>query len=508
MKNIRLLFAGIAVVAALSAAAKIDLPTREINGKMFYYYEVPSKATIYSITRTYGISREELIRYNPQVRDGLRAGDTLFFPVEETTEVAPTVVEEETAPIEETVQPTEEPVEESTAEEEKVTESEETPKEEISEETPGEEVATAEDVEKVTPIEEDVEQSENTVKVAVMLPFMLDQENMTRQAENNTNFYRGMLLAIDSLASRGGIKIELTAIDTEGSAATTARHLQQMDLSALDYVIAPNDSLSIEQIAAIADTTNASVVNLFAVKNDAHLRHESVVQANISHEAMYASAISAFCKEYKERKVVFLNATDISADKKTFTDMLQSELVKTGIPYETINFAGKLTADQTLELPERDYVFVPTSSGREMLMKIMPTLTEYVDAKPTSTISLFGYPEWVVIRGDLQERLHKLNTVVYSRFSTDNDNERVNAVCQAYKAAYGQTLPEAIPNSVLLGFDTMAWIISAAESGLTEPFEGVQNSFKVREIESAGNENGALYFITFSSTGDTRATVL
>ena len=78
---------GAASVFALHAAVK-DLPVKTVNGRLYHYYEVPAKETVYSLCYKLDISKDEMIRHNPSVADGLRAGMTLFFPVEESAETA------------------------------------------------------------------------------------------------------------------------------------------------------------------------------------------------------------------------------------------------------------------------------------------------------------------------------------------------------------------------------------------------------------------------------------
>lgn len=474
------------IFVAISAAGQIEtLPVKVINGVAFYYYEVPPKATIYSITRTYGVSREDLFKYNPQVIDGLRAGDTLLFPCQKET-VAEQVATDATEPDNDIEQQpdntaTEEPAGEKKPEIETVVS--EIAREEEAE-TAGTEPAT------------EIADTTAAINVGVMLPFMLDSESVTRQAQNHTSFYRGILLAVNALANSER-NINLFAFDTEGSADRLRNIMHRPEIQTLDFIIAPGDSLSIETIAATADTTEATVINLFAVKNDAHLRHVSVVQGNIPHDAMYARAVEAFCNEFKGKKALILNATDIPAEKREFTRELAESMLRAGIPYEQIDYSGKLMPEDLNTLPVRDYVCVPTSSSREALMKILPTLTEFCDANPTIDMQLYGYPEWVVIRGEVKEKLHRMNATVYSRFSTDLDGADVSAVNRDYTKWYGEEPQQSLPDVMLLGYDTVAWLLN----GYNLPYTGLQNSFKIVELDDAGDVNEGLYLINFTRTG-------
>lgn len=481
MTSLRRFALMLALAAAAAAMAEApDLPRRMVNGKEYYYYEVPAKETIYSIGRKFGYTRDDIIKYNPQVKDGLRAGDVLFFPVEE--DAVPEGVQ-----IEEPMQPAEIMAPEPEPEPVKEPEKAQVAPEPLI-------------VEEVKPAEEG-----EAINVAVMLPFMLQNENMTRQAENNTHFYQGVLLAINDLAPKSEYKINLTALDTAASADTVTALLPQV--AAMDYIIAPGDSACIERIAIAADRTDATVINLFGVKYCGETRHESVLQANVPRNEMYALAVDAFCKQYAKKHIIIAHPTDVKSDKSDFVQLLTAALVKHGIPYEQIDFEGRLSPELLAELPGREYVVVPTGASRETLLRVMPTLLAYQEAHPEASVELFGYPEWVAHRGEIKDNLHKLNAVIYSRFSQDLDSPAARHIHNSYKEWFGTELPQTVPNTVLLGYDTMAWLISAAENGITEPYEGVQNTFKVTSAK-AGDVNHALYFLRFNANGSVDAQIL
>lgn len=477
-----------AVSLALTASTP-ELPTRTVNGQKYYYYEVPKKETIYSITRKFGFTRDEILQHNPQVKDGLRAGDVLLFPVTDDVEVA---VEQEEKAVAEVIAEEEIPVVETAG------------PVEASEEVA---VAEAAEVAEVAEAAEAAEQIED-LNVAVMLPFMLDAPKMTRQAENNTQFYRGMLLALDELAPKSDFKVNLFAYDTAGSDSVLVSQLAQPQMAEMDFIIAPNDSVSIERISAMADSASAMVMNFFSVKNVSQKAHESLVQANIPREEMYGSAINAFCKEFASKKVIILNPTDLQADKKAFVDRLIPQLESAGIPYEQIKFTGTLNLHVLANLPKQDYVFLPVGASREILLRMLQTLTEYNTGIAGGSAVLFGYPEWVTIRGEIKEQLHQVNTVIYSRFSTALNCDKGKAVQAAYKEWYGEEIPKAVPNTVMLGYDAMAWLLFATVNGITEPFDGVQNAFRIQELEGAGDVNTALYFLMYSPGGEVDAKVL
>lgn len=76
------ILAVVAVVVAMTASAQLKLPVKTINGKRYYSYEVKKKETIYSIAQKLGLTKEEILRYNPSVAEGFAKNQVLFFPVD------------------------------------------------------------------------------------------------------------------------------------------------------------------------------------------------------------------------------------------------------------------------------------------------------------------------------------------------------------------------------------------------------------------------------------------
>ncbi len=63
-------------VLSLSAQTKI-----EIDGKTFYTYNVKAGESLYSISKLFKVSVEDILVYNPSSKDGIQAGQVLNIPV-------------------------------------------------------------------------------------------------------------------------------------------------------------------------------------------------------------------------------------------------------------------------------------------------------------------------------------------------------------------------------------------------------------------------------------------
>ncbi len=576
---------GAASVFALHAAFK-DLPVKTVNGRLYHYYEVPAKETVYSLCYKLDISKDEMIRHNPSVADGLRAGMTLFFPVEESAETA---VQPSAAPgrvVSHHVQKgetifgiahkygvnTEAVIEQNpvlknglkagqtiqitvpgTVVEPKVAESAPAQPAPVQpagvkgyivkkketfysiavanglsvaaleaanpgvtslkegqvlnipvREVPAQTVADAsaaptgdKSVAEATADSVTVAAADKSVSLAVMLPFMLNEESPSKNACRYTEFYKGLLLAVDSLRNNG-TPIHVTAYDTEGSVLKVREALTDSTFRRHNAIIAPDNSAQMAILAEYGKNNNVKVVNTFIVRDDSYLTNPDMVQANLPSQLMYRKAIDALMERFENATPVFLNIKGTTGDKTDFVGELRKSLDAKGKTYMEVEADGRLTVADLKPLPaDGNYVFVPATGRQADLNKLMPGIIEWRDQAVTPTVQLFGYPEWTTFRGETLENMHNLNTTVYSRFYTDEESARTKDIDARYKQWYGARMENAVPRLGLLGFDTGMFVIPYMLNG-GDKYDGVQNGYYlVRSGENGGAYNDALYFVTF-----------
>ena len=64
--------------------AQTQLPVTTIGNHEFYYYDVADGENIYDIAAKIGITKDEIVKNNPDVADGIEKGVRLYFPVKKT----------------------------------------------------------------------------------------------------------------------------------------------------------------------------------------------------------------------------------------------------------------------------------------------------------------------------------------------------------------------------------------------------------------------------------------
>lgn len=559
------------LAASVSAAAALELPVKSINGRKYYYYEVKSGDNVFSIARQLGISRDDIIRYNPAANDRLRTGTTLYFPFEEIAPKGTTSINHEvqrnetlfglahrygTTPDEiialnphlknrglrhgETIviptgaesdysaQPASSPNETPLFEPEPVAQTPDPEAAPAPETAPVPETVTVPEVAPVLPVaqteeiiaEEEVieyktdsiaDEAENhRAVIAVVLPFGLDNPTPTKQAQLYTDFYKGMLIGADEM-SNSGQNVEIKIFDSSTGS------IPDDTLRISSVIIAPEDSLTISRMTAAVAETDGYVLNIFNLRDRSYASNPALIQANIPQPEMYAKAYTALRERFEGRRPVLLHNQTGRNDKQTFVNYIREHYLADGIAPVEIGYSGTLrSSDLDILDAAESYVIVPGSGSLAEFNRMSHALKAYIEDPATARVSVFGYPDWTAFRSDAREMLHTLGATIYSRVFLDPESPESINLAEAFENNFGAAPMEVVPNQGALGYDVARMLIGALRDnkGLFSPedlgeWHGIQSAYQFhREGEEGGVVNEALYIITFNPDKTVRTTIL
>ncbi|MDE6581395.1 MAG: LysM peptidoglycan-binding domain-containing protein [Duncaniella sp.] len=427
-------------------------------------YLVKEKETFYSIARDHGITVPELEAANPEV-SLLKAGMVLNIPRPGDA----VAVEPEPRPEENAAPQVTEPATE-----------------------PAEEVAE-------TP-------ASDNVNIALILPFMTRQEPVSKQAMRFTEFYKGFLIAVDSLR-RSGKPINILALDSHGSTDTVKHLLTRPDLKEMDVVIAPDNAAQLAYIARWGLENNVKVYNAFVIKDDTYVGNPMMLQSNIPSEMMLDKAADGLIASLGSFTPVIISRTGVEADKADFLKELEAKLKAKGITPVTIEFDNRLSASALSALDATgDYMFIPVTGKQAEVNRILPGLIDWHRSASAARVKVWGYPEWIAFRGETLQNMHALSTTIYSRFAPDEDHYRNKKFDAAFKRWYGSEMENATPRQGLLGFDTGMYLLrlglldKPAPSGVR--YSGIQTDYDFRQVPDGGWVNNSLILVTYLPGGE------
>ena len=86
----RTLALAILIAIAGTMLAKLNLPTKKLGNEMYYYYEVQkNNETLPQIASKIGVTKEDIVKFNPTAKSGVAKKQLLFFPVSEFDKTVP-----------------------------------------------------------------------------------------------------------------------------------------------------------------------------------------------------------------------------------------------------------------------------------------------------------------------------------------------------------------------------------------------------------------------------------
>lgn len=458
-----------------------------VEGDINHTHRVAEGETFYSIAHRYGITVADLEKANPSV-SVLQAGSTINIPVPTVTEVAVvpdnnggTIVETVDTPTSTTIKEEPAPVETKPV-------------------TPTVEPAPA-------PI---LKNEKKEVRMAILLPFMLNQGKTEKNAHRSTEFYEGFLLAVDSMRQSGN-KVRIYTYDTHNNIDTLRKIISYPAIKDVDVMIVPDNAEQLKMLSQFANKHSIYMFNPFAVHDTGYTTNEWMLQANIPSEMMLKKAIDTFVGSLVNARPVIVKRKTGNADRQEFVDMLTATLTKKGIKYSTIEYTGKLAATNLEDLPtDKELIFIPVSSRAAEFNRMFPALSNLYDKCLTDggSVKLFGYPDWIVFRGEAASNLHKLDTTIYSRFYCDPEGWDVKAVEDAFIRWYGHPMDKTVPRQAMLGFDSGMFLLNWIKttdgdlSSAIPSYNGVQNSFNfITPAGDKGHVNDVIYMINIRPSG-------
>ena len=422
-------------------------------------HKVKRRETVFSISRKYGITEEELIAANPEIKDKekVKRGTLLCIPY-------PAAQEQQAEQNEPAHIPTNTELFQANQKEAK---------------------------------------RYKTIRAAIVLPFYnVAKSESARMIE----YYEGFLMAVDSL-KRTGTSIDLYTYNSGPESASLNSILDKPEMKQMDIIFGPLYKGHITPLADFAKKNNIRLVIPFTSKDNTVFRNPNIYQINTPQSYLYSEVYDHFIRQFSKANIVFINATQGTKDKADFIKGLKEELRGKGITFKSLDENATAASIGAVLAKGRENVFIPTSGSNLTLIKILPQLTLTVRENPEQSIHLFGYPEWQTYTKDHLEAFFELDTYFYSSFYTNNLLPNSIRFTRNYQQWYRKDMEERYPKFGMLGFDTGYFFLKGLSSYGTE-FEKdiqqlnlipIQTGFKFQRVNNWGGFiNRKVFFIHFT----------
>ena len=345
---------------------------------------------------------------------------------------------------------------------------------------------------------------ENEVNIAMVLPFQLHKSAPPKQAYLYTDYYKGFLLALDSVSHITDKIINLKVYDTQHNLNVTDSILALPELKMMNMIIAPSEPQQLARINAFGKANGVPVMNCFTTKNEDYLDNPYVYQVNTPTNEMMHNVMRWFDEKFTDYNVIFLVAGGDN-DKEMFEHM-RKHITGKKYPTATINVNGDVSFNTISNQmnPGSKYVFIPSSGDKNLVQKYIKALKQAKNERFDCELSLIAYPECVLYLKDYQTDLQDVDTYMFTRFFNAK-GFRTRDLETAYKTNFGGEPLQAVPHMAIYGYDTGMYLLkSLGADGIidneTPLYKGIQTSFKWERGDNwCGYTNQAIEIVHFST---------
>ncbi len=301
---------------------KIPLPKNKnsINNTNFKPYAVKPKETKYSIAKQYGISIDSLEQLNPDIKNGLQINDVIIVPDEKlvvNTNAAFEVYEVQKG---ETLYSLSKQFD--LTQDELLANNPELdlgvregmlikiPNKFIRNET----------------LFVDGIGDKKQLNVAMMLPFQSNIDTLNFKSDKllniSTDFYFGALVAIDSLKKQG-LSVNLKVYDTQKSKTVTKKISTENNFDTTDVIIGPMFLNNLQEIAKNLALDDVLLVSPISEKDHSFIKKQNLVQESPTDEQLLFEMLHYIKDQYSNQKVTIITDNDSETKLNSITSSLK-----------------------------------------------------------------------------------------------------------------------------------------------------------------------------------------
>ena len=404
---------------------------------------VQRKETLYSISRQYDITVEELTRANNIT--SIKVGQELIIPMPQKQEQTETTIEEPSIKV-------------------------------VENPTMAVKKGDLDLINNPQPVKP-AAQNPNALRIAVLLPFMLETPYIDASVNYFWDFYRGILLGLNEV-KKSGISVDLYTFDIEKNQATLDSVLRLPVLKTMDLIIGPAYSNQVAAVSRFSRDNRIHMVVPFTSKIELDDSHEFLLQFNPSQDVLLPLVAQTMVDRFSSSNFIIARFTG----KQDKANALADEVIKA--------LAAKRKTYRELQLSTSNVDTLKTVAGRNKTLLFLATtrldvvssLLPQIETLGLPALQIWGFEDW-----KQWVNFHE-GTYYYSLFKKKD----TSAYQANYKKWYGELSPINIPMYDLIGYDLINYTTAALKAkrkNMSAAFGNVecdllQSEFKFQKVKS------------------------
>ena len=413
------------------------------NDGNFIFYQVQANETLYSISKRYNTTVDEIIKYNPEVANSLQTGTKLKIPFySQNTESSTS----------------------NTASSTKNTEK---------------------------------RGKKETYKIAYLLPFMLDEKGQDATVRKFLDFYMGSLLAIKN-AQNSSTNYDVYTYDTEKSETKIYSIINLPEMRKMDLIIGPAYSAQTPILTDFAKRREIYTVVPFSSNVENIEDNPYIFQFNPDKELQSHFIVNELKKDFQDANIIIANIdNNQTSEEEDFFNIISNKLYRSNIEYVKVAKADLVNnkIDYFLVKGKKNIVIFNTYDYAE----VESNLAYLYDINQKYDVAVIGQYAWKAENG-------KKPKMYYVAPFKDDEQRLANATQyeSEFTQYYGKLRGEKNPRYDMIGYDITNYFLSLINENKLEveettrnlKGEGIQSDMFFRRVnKNGGFMNQKLFLI-------------
>ena len=341
--------------------------------------------------------------------------------------------------------------------------------------------------------------TDGTIRLGVMLPL----HDVNGDGRRMVEYYRGVLMACDSL-KKLGISVDVHAWNTPDD-KDIAPVLQDKAAQQCDLIIGPLYSKQMAQLSQFVTQHDIRLVIPFSINAPELLTNRNIFQIYQSPNNFNESVIEQFMQRFSSYHPVFIDCNDSTSTKGSFTSSLRRQLEVRGISYGITNLRSSETAfANAFSKSQRNIVILNTGRSPELNVAIAK-LNGMTTSQSGVQVTLFGYTDWLMYTQYQLDNFYKYDVYIPSAFHYNPLTSKTMRVQQKYRWNFHQDMMNSLPRFAITGFDHAMFFLQGfhrygkeftGAPGLLG-YEPVQTPLKFERIGNGGLRNQSIMFVHY-----------
>ena len=346
------------------------------------------------------------------------------------------------------------------------------------------------------------EDADDVRKRAIRLGVMLPLHDINGDGKRMVEYYRGVLMACDSI-KKLGISVDVHAWNAAEDGDIN-KILSDENAAKCDLIIGPLYSKQMSAMSAFVEKNKIKLLIPFSINAPQLADNKYIYQVYQSHTVQDDATIEHFVKGFKNYHTVIIDCNDSTSQKGSFTSALRRQLEQENMELSITNLkSGESDFSKAFSRTKPNVVILNTGRSPELGIAFSK-LNGLKVTDPDLVINMFGYTEWLMYTRAHLENFYKFNTYIPSVFYYNPLSASTKRLQQKFRWNFHTDMQNSLPRFALTGFDHAYFFLTGLHRegkmflGEKSNMEYVQTPLQFERYGNGGLRNHTQLFVHYT----------